>query len=113
MSRIFIRLHITEHTGRGVPKIIEAYSQDNIRFNENSITVTIPYNRLGGNVQVNVQVTPQVAPQVTPQVGGRAITQTEIGETERKILEYCNQARSVQDITKTRKRSSLQNRNQL
>lgn len=94
LSRIFIQLHITEHTGRGVPKIIQAYSQENIRFNENSITVTIPYDRLGGDAPVTPQVTPQVMPQVLLQVAGQANT----GETERKILDYCSQARSAQEI---------------
>ncbi len=94
LSRIFIQLHITEHTGRGVPKIIEAYSQENIRFNENSITVTIPYDRLGENVPVETQVTPQVTPQVIPQV----LPQVESDDIESKILEYCSQARSVQEI---------------
>ena len=68
-------LQTEDDTGRGIPKIIQAYSENNIRFNENSITVTIPYNRLGGYAQVTGQVTPQVTPQ----------DKTE--ETERKILE--------------------------
>lgn len=53
LSRIFIQLHITEHTGRGVPKITEVYGRENIRFNENSIVVTIPYDRLGEEIYVS------------------------------------------------------------
>lgn len=39
-------MHITEHTGRGVPKITEVYGRENIHFNENSIVVSIPFDRL-------------------------------------------------------------------
>lgn len=45
-----------------IPKIIEAYGPDNIRFNENSITVTIPYDRLGENVPVAIQNAPVDVP---------------------------------------------------
>ncbi len=69
LSRIFIQLHITEHTGRGVPKITEVYGETAVRFNENNIIVTIPFNWLNvqdqeNNVQDGVnslQVTTQVA----------------------------------------------------
>ena len=58
LSRIFIMLHITEHTGRGVPRITEVYGRETIRIKENSILVTIPYERLGDEVyaQDDVQV---------------------------------------------------------
>lgn len=69
LSRIFIQLHITEHTGRGVPKITDVYGETAVRFNENNIIVTIPLNWLNvqdqeNNVQdgvKNLQVTTQVA----------------------------------------------------
>ena len=50
MSNVFIKLHITEHTGRGIPRITETYGNDVIRFNENSIVVTLPFERLGQEV---------------------------------------------------------------
>lgn len=40
-------LHITEHTGRGVPRIIRTYGRDTIKIKENTIQVTIPFDRLG------------------------------------------------------------------
>ena len=55
---MFIKLHITEHTGRGVPRITEAYGKDAIRFNENSIVVTIPFERLGAEVYEGGQMKP-------------------------------------------------------
>ena len=46
LSRIFIMLHITEHTGRGIPRITDVYGRDTIVIKENTILVTIPYDRL-------------------------------------------------------------------
>ena len=36
-------MHISEKSGRGVPKIIDKYSRDIFTFRENSIVVTIPF----------------------------------------------------------------------
>lgn len=44
LSEIFLQLHISEKSGRGIPKIIETYGKDAIEFRENSIVVTIPFN---------------------------------------------------------------------
>lgn len=44
LSEIFLQLHISEKSGRGVPKIVETYGHHAISFNENSIVVTIPFN---------------------------------------------------------------------
>ena len=43
LSEIFLQLHISEKSGRGVPKIIDKYSRDIFTFRENSIVVTIPF----------------------------------------------------------------------
>ena len=43
LSEIFLQLHISEKTGRGVPKITEAYGKEAFEFRENSIVVTIPF----------------------------------------------------------------------
>ena len=80
-----MQLSIALGTGRGVPKIIRAYSQDNIRFNENSITVTIPYDRLGGNAPVNVPVTVPVHDK----------TLTDI---EERILAFCIEPKGILEI---------------
>lgn len=39
-----MQLHISEKTGRGVPKIISIYGKDVYEFHENSILVKIPFN---------------------------------------------------------------------
>ncbi len=46
LSEIFLQLHISEKSGRGVPKITEVYGKDSFSFRKNSIVVTIPFNRL-------------------------------------------------------------------
>jgi len=43
LSEISLQLHISEKSGRGVPKIIEVYGKDAIAFHENTIVVTIPF----------------------------------------------------------------------
>ena len=43
LSEIFLQLHISEKTGRGVPKVVEKYGKEAYKFNENTIIVTIPF----------------------------------------------------------------------
>jgi len=44
LSEIFLQLHISEKTGRGVPKITSMYGEDAFEFREESIVVKIPFN---------------------------------------------------------------------
>lgn len=46
LSEIFLQLHISEKSGRGVPKIVETYGKEAITFRENSIVVTIPFRKV-------------------------------------------------------------------
>ena len=46
LSEIFLQLHISEKSGRGVPKIIETYGREAFTFRENSIVVTIPLHHI-------------------------------------------------------------------
>ena len=46
LSEIFLQLHISEKTGRGIPKIIEVYGKDAIDISDDTILVTIPFNRI-------------------------------------------------------------------
>ena len=46
LSEIFLQLHISEKSGRGIPTIVKKYGKDAITFRENSIVVTIPFNRI-------------------------------------------------------------------
>lgn len=63
LSDIFLQLHISERSGRGVPQITNFYGTDAFEFRENSIVVTIPlsylsseeeavaYDRVGNKVE--------------------------------------------------------------
>ena len=44
LSEIFLQLHISEKTGRGVPIVTQRYGRDAYEFRENSIVATIPFN---------------------------------------------------------------------
>ncbi len=44
LSEIFLQLHISEKTGRGVPQITNKYGKEAYTFRENSIVVSIPFN---------------------------------------------------------------------
>lgn len=55
LSEIFLQLHISEKSGRGVPKIIETYGKDCFEFRENSIVVTIPFNWINNKYEDNAK----------------------------------------------------------
>jgi predicted HTH transcriptional regulator len=88
LSDVFIKLHITEHTGRGVPRITEAYGKDVIRFNENSIVVTVPFDRLGQEVYGDGQVIPPV----DVPVNAKNVP------VEDEILSFCMTVKSIWEI---------------
>ena len=82
LSDMFLQLHISERTGRGVPKITEVYGKETYEFRENSIVVSIPFTRvrLDENTQDNTQDNTQV-------------------DTETRILSFCEVPRSKTEIT--------------
>ncbi len=43
---MFMHLHISEKTGRGIPTIVNKYEKESIKVSENNIIVTIPFNRI-------------------------------------------------------------------
>lgn len=79
LSEIFLQLHISEKTGRGVPKITEQYGRDAYEFRENSIVVKIPFR------WINV---------VGDKVGDKMIR---LNQTQRRILD---EIRKNPNITK-------------
>ena len=44
LMHVFHDLEITEHTGHGVPKILEVYGEEVFQITDNYINVVIPYN---------------------------------------------------------------------
>ncbi|WP_165047205.1 MULTISPECIES: RNA-binding domain-containing protein [unclassified Adlercreutzia] len=59
LSEIFLQLHISEKTGRGVPRIVERCGRSSFEFRETSIVVTIPFTRVNGNVDEKGPVSAQ------------------------------------------------------
>ena len=92
LSDIFLQLHISERTGRGVPKIVGAYDQGVFAFGENTVSVILPYDRLqvgGVTPQVNTQVNTQVDTQVDAQVK----------RLETQVLLFCSIPKSMLELT--------------
>ena len=50
LSELFLQLHISEKTGRGIPKIISVYGKEAIEVTDNNVIVTIPLNRTQENI---------------------------------------------------------------
>ena len=91
LSEILLQLHISEKSGRGVPRIVHEYGQQAFEFKDNAIVVTIPFNRLdlGAAPQGTTQVTPQDTQQDTEK------KQNSIAD---RILDFCGEAKSRQEI---------------
>lgn len=119
LAKIFLQVHISEQTGRGIPAISNVYGKEAFSFRENNIKVTIPYHRLDinenapGNVPVpnhdapvNVLVTGQNAPVNVPVTGQNApvtIDNTSVSTSEQltdedKILRFCIEPKSAMEI---------------
>ena len=86
LSEIFLQLHISEKTGRGVPKITEKYGKEAFEFRENAIVVKIPFN------WINV-----MGDKVGNKVGDKNINSKILNETQSRILE---EIRNNPNITK-------------
>ena len=61
LMKIFLRRHIVEQTGHGVPKVVREYGAKAYGFGTSAITATIPFDRSGfegkrENATVNVTV---------------------------------------------------------
>lgn len=78
LSDMLLQLHISERTGRGVPKITEVYGKETYEFRESSIVVSIPFTRIAT----------EGIPPVIPSVDEKA----------QKILVFCTEPKSVLEI---------------
>ena len=92
LSDIFLQLHISERTGRGVPKITEAYGRETYEFRENSIVVSIPFTRV--STEENNPVTTPVGTPVTTPVESLFENNTQT----KRILEFCTSPRGILEI---------------
>ena len=101
LSDIFLQLHISERSGRGVPKITEVYGKEIFEFRENSIVVNIPFN------YINADTDDKATDKTTDKSTGKTLT-----TPEKILLEIRNnpnitqpQLAEVLDLGKT----SIQN----
>ena len=94
LSDIFLQLHISERTGRGVPKIINAYDKGIYRFGENTISVILPFDKINVDALVNVQNNDRLIPQVE----SLTIKRTASHILQDKILSFCDKPRSISEI---------------
>lgn len=82
LSDLILQLHISERTGRGVPRIVEAYGRDCYRFEDNAIVVTIPFHRIDSRVEAVAGGKP------TNKVTNKVLNEYEpLNDTQRKTLE--------------------------
>ena len=92
LSDIFLQLHISERTGRGVPKITEAYGRETYEFRENSIVVSIPFTRVSTG-----ESTPVTTPVSTP-VNTPVESLFEDNSQTKRILEFCTSPKGTLEI---------------
>ncbi|MBO5071158.1 MAG: putative DNA binding domain-containing protein [Roseburia sp.] len=92
LSDIFLQLHISERTGRGVPKITEAYGRETYEFRENSIVVSIPFTRV--STEENTPVTTPVSTPVSTPVESLF----EDNSQTKRILEFCTSPKGILEI---------------
>ena len=71
LSEMFLQLHISEKTGRGVPTIISKCGKSSIKVTNSNILVTIPFNRIN-------EVGDKVGNKVGDKVGDKSLNNSEI-----------------------------------
>ena len=91
LSEILLPLHISEKSGRGVPRIVSEYGEEAFSFTDNSIAVTIPFNRLDLE-DSTWGITPVTTPVTTP------VDISAEANIEEKILLFCTEPRNIFEI---------------
>ena len=112
LSDMFLQLHISERTGRGVPKITEVYGKETYEFRENSIVVSIPFTRVEvdmnsqDNTHDEIEMTPDET-EMTPVEAKMTLDETEMTpvvemnkrkDSEKYILEFCVTPKNALEI---------------
>ncbi len=101
LSDMLLQLHISERTGRGVPKITEVYGKETYEFRENSIVVSIPFTR------VQMEENTQVESKMTSDEFKMTLVEEEMTldnvqnkrkNSARYILEFCTTPKGVLEI---------------
>ena len=85
LSDIFLQLHISERSGRGVPVITDVYGAEAFEFKDNAIVVTIPFEKLSLDVSDNVGI--KHGDKVGNKVGNKmSNAEKSLNPTRQKIL---------------------------
>lgn len=97
LSDIFLQLHISERTGRGVPKITEVYGKETYEFRENSIVVSIPFTRVQTDEMTydEIEMTYDKEKMTHDE---KKVTYDKEVSNEDKILEFCVEAKTIHEI---------------
>lgn len=61
LAKMFIQLHISESSGRGVPRIVKAYGKSAFEFGDGFIVTTIPFQRIHSVEWVPKPQSPEVS----------------------------------------------------
>ena len=97
LSEIFLQLHISEKSGRGVPRITQTYGKEAFQFRDNAIAVTIPFDRL--DLSSDFEEIPPVEgenpPEIPPVEGENPPVDVSVTE---KILKFCNEPKGIWEI---------------
>lgn len=90
LAEILVQLHISERSGRGVPKIVDTYGREVFEFDDNAIVVRIPFTRidLGGDTQVDTQDNTQVTTQ----------DNYTLSDVQKRIIDSCRSPKSVREL---------------
>ena len=85
LMRIFLKLGIVEHTGHGIPKIIEKYGKEVFDIHDTYVNVIIPFNQKVVS-QINYGKNGGKNPTSNGKNDGKNLLNTELTDNERRIL---------------------------
>ena len=86
LMRVFLNMGLTEHTGHGVPTIVDRYGKEVFDIEDNYIRCTIPFEEKviaqisNGNISVNVDMN------------------AGLNKTEKKVIEYLIEKPNVKSV---------------
>lgn len=86
LMRIFLNMGLTEHTGHGIPTIVEKYGKDVFEIESNYIRCTIPFNQ---------EVVDQID---NKNVGSNVGLNVGLNKTEKKVIELLIENSSLTSI---------------
>lgn len=74
LMRIFLNMGLTEHTGHGIPTIVEKYGKEAFRIESNYILCTIPFEQ-------------EVLEKSDRKLSEKAFANISVNKTEKKVME--------------------------